>query len=67
VMPGGMSGYEVAKNVQDNRPEIKVLLTSGYAEELMNGDKLSARDLKLLRKPYRQAALAEAIRDALER
>jgi PAS domain S-box-containing protein len=67
VMPCGMSGYEVAKNVQDNRPEIKVLLTSGYAEELMNGDKLSARNLKLLRKPYRQAALAEAIRDALER
>lgn len=67
VMPGGMSGYEVAKYVQDNRSEIKVLLTSGYAEELMNGDKLSARSLNLLRKPYRQAALAQAIDDALER
>lgn len=66
VMPGGMSGYEVAQHVQDTRPEVKVLLTSGYAEELMNGDKLSARKLKLLRKPYRQAALADAISGALE-
>ncbi|MEP1328466.1 PAS domain S-box protein [Pseudophaeobacter sp.] len=66
VMPGGMSGYEVAQHVQDTRPDIKVLLTSGYAEELMNGDKLTERSLKLLRKPYRQAALAEAIKGALE-
>ncbi len=66
VMPGGMSGYEVAEHVQDARPDIKVLLTSGYAEELMNGDKLPDRNLKLLRKPYRQAALAKAINGALE-
>lgn len=66
VMPGGMSGYEVAKHVQDARPEIKVLLTSGHAEKLMNADKLSERNLKLLRKPYRQATLAEAISSALE-
>jgi CheY-like chemotaxis protein len=66
VMPGGMSGYEVAKHVQDTYPDIKVLLTSGYAEELMNGDKLSERGLKLLRKPYRQAALTDAVRYALE-
>ncbi len=66
VMPGGMSGYEVAEHVQDARPDIKVLLTSGYAEELMNGDKLPERNLKLLRKPYRQAALAKAINGALE-
>lgn len=66
VMPGGMSGYEVAQHVQESHPEIKVLLTSGYAEELINSDKLSARNLKLLRKPYRQAALAEAMSGALE-
>ncbi len=66
VMPGGMTGYEVARHVQETYPGIKVLLTSGYAEELMNGDKLSERGLKLLRKPYRQAALTDAIREALD-
>ena len=66
VMPGGMSGYDVAKHVQETRPEIKILLTSGYAEELMNGDNLSERNLKLLRKPYRQTALVDAINEALD-
>jgi PAS domain S-box-containing protein len=65
VMPGGMSGYEVARHVQDSYPGTRVLLTSGYAEDLMHGDKLAANNLKLLRKPYRQAALAEAVRDAM--
>ncbi|KNG92185.1 PAS domain S-box protein [Pseudaestuariivita atlantica] len=66
VMPGGMSGYEVAQHVQESHPDTKVLLTSGYAEELMNSEKLSARNLKLLRKPYRQAALVNAISGALD-
>lgn len=67
VMPGGMSGYEVAEHVQENFPGVKILLTSGYAEELINADKLLARNLKLLRKPYRQVALADAINSALKR
>ncbi|OIQ26966.1 MAG: hypothetical protein BM562_15825 [Alphaproteobacteria bacterium MedPE-SWcel] len=66
VMPGGMSGYEVAEHVQETRPEVRVLLTSGYAEELMNGEKLADRNLRLLRKPYRQIDLAEAINAVLD-
>ena len=30
VMPGGMSGYEVADAVRKLNPDIRVLLTSGY-------------------------------------
>ena len=67
VMPGGMTGYDVARHVQETYPETRVLLTSGYAEELMNGDKLSERGLKLLRKPYRQATLTDAIRETLDK
>lgn len=62
-----MTGYEVAQHVQETYPETRVLLTSGYAEELMNRDKLSARGLKLLRKPYRQATLIDAIRETLDK
>ena len=32
VMPGGMSGAELAAKVHESRPDIPVLLTSGYAE-----------------------------------
>lgn len=66
VMPGGMSGYDVARYVQDHHPKVHVLLTSGYAEELMNADKLQDSCLNLLRKPYSQASLSEALKDILE-
>ncbi len=60
VMPGGMSGREVASRARQLRPGIKVLLTSGYAEELIHGDDLEREQLKLLRKPYHQAELVSA-------
>ncbi len=63
VMPGGMTGYELAAHVRSTYPQIRVLLTSGYAEVLANGEHLAADQLKVLRKPYRQMELAQAIGD----
>ena len=65
VMPGGMSGREVAVRARQLRPGIKVLLTSGYAEELVHGDDLEREQLKVLRKPYHQADLVTALREVL--
>jgi PAS domain S-box-containing protein len=65
VMPGGLSGREVAIRARGMKPGIKVLLTSGYAEELVQGDALQRERLKVLRKPYHQAELAVALRDIL--
>jgi PAS domain S-box-containing protein len=65
VMPGGMSGRDVAARARELRPGIKVLLTSGYAEELVHGEDLEREQLKVLRKPYHQADLAAALREAL--
>ena len=42
-----------------------ILLTPGYAEVLANGEQLAAEQLKVLRKPYREAELADAIGDIL--
>jgi PAS domain S-box-containing protein len=65
VMPGGMSGREVATRARQLKPNIRVLLTSGYAEELVNGDDLEREQLKVLRKPYQQAELVAALREVL--
>jgi len=67
MMPGGISGYELGARVRDLYPDLPVLLTSGYAEELANSEQLAAEQLKVLRKPYRQADLAQAIAEALKR
>jgi hypothetical protein len=42
-----------------------VLLTSGYAEELVHGDELEREQLKVLRKPYHQAELVAVLREVL--
>lgn len=65
MMPGGLSGREVAARARVLRPGIKVLLTSGYAEELMHGEDLRREQLKLLRKPYQQVDLIAALRELL--
>jgi PAS domain S-box-containing protein len=65
VMPGGMSGREVAARARQLKPGIKVLLTSGYAEELVHGDDLEREQLKVLRKPYHQAELIAILREVL--
>ena len=62
VMPGGLSGRDVARLAREIRPGIKILLTSGYAEDLVPNDPELAQ-LKILRKPYRQADLVAALRE----
>jgi CheY-like chemotaxis protein len=64
-MPGGMSGLDLARRVREARPDARIILTSGYSAELMKREEGAGLDLRVLRKPYRQAELARAFREAL--
>lgn len=63
VMAGGVSGYDVARWVREHVPHVGVLLTTGYAAEETRPD---AADFPILRKPYKRADLAVALRGALQ-
>lgn len=65
VMAGGVSGYDVARWIREHAPHIKVLLTTGYAAEEAEA-KPDAADVAILRKPYKRADLAAALRDAFK-
>ena len=65
VMPGGISGFDLARQVRERYPRTLVILTSGYSAELLNQAEVAELRLKVLRKPYRQAELARAFRAAL--
>jgi CheY-like chemotaxis protein len=64
VMPGGMNGVELACAAQQIRPDIKVLLTSGYAAQAIEDPR--ATNFPVLSKPYRQAQLADMIATILD-
>jgi PAS domain S-box-containing protein len=63
VMPGGMSGVELARAARSLRPDLKVLLTSGFAVLAM--ERAGADNWPLLTKPYRQIELATKLRRTL--
>ena len=65
VMPGGMTGYEVAEWVHSTRPGLKVLLTTGYSEMPIDASE-AVQKIKVLGKPYTREQLAYALREALE-
>ena len=62
VMPGRMNGYELASWAERQRPNLKVLLTTGY--DAHSG---SIRcSWPVLKKPYTQQTLAHAVRKVLD-
>ena len=65
VMPGGTSGYELSCAVRSRWPAIKIVLTSGFPENKIDGSS-NARGLRLLSKPYRRDDLGRLIREALD-
>jgi signal transduction histidine kinase len=61
VMPGGMSGRELAEAALAARPDLRVLYTSGYARDALPEQDATDRDIPLLRKPYHREELALAL------
>jgi PAS domain S-box-containing protein len=67
VMPGGVDGFELARQATQRWPAIRVLLTSGFPDVGVNRhDGSLVASIRLLNKPYRKADLARALRDVLD-
>jgi len=66
VMPGGMSGYELAEAARTIRPELRILYTSGYNEISSGGDGPLSEGGEMLPKPYRRQELASRLRNMFE-
>ena len=65
VMPGGMSGWEVAELALQMRPGLPTVFTSGYALEALVDQGRAPMKSIVLTKPYRKAELAHRLREAL--
>ena len=65
IMPGGMSGWELADRARQLRAGLPVVFSSGYALETLVEKGLASERSIVLTKPYRKAELARRIREAL--
>jgi DNA-binding NtrC family response regulator len=62
IMPGGMNGVKLAVEARRIRPELKVLLTSGYTAAALSREHGLPDNLNLVEKPYQREELAKKLR-----
>ena len=67
ILPGGTSGYALARHALARWPDLKVVLTSGFPENRIanGGNGSSLKNIKLLSKPYRREDIARIIGEVL--
>ncbi len=66
VMPGALTGRDVAEHALKARPGVKVLFTSGYADASVMRNGVVQAGAKFLAKPYRGGQLAATVRALLD-
>ncbi len=66
VLPGGISGRELADRIVQKRPRLPVLFTTGYTRNAIFHHGRLDPNVNLLSKPYTQQDLARKIRQLLD-
>ncbi|KKW91279.1 hybrid sensor histidine kinase/response regulator [Sphingobium chungbukense] len=67
ILPGGMTGADIAQEAQVRQPGLKVLFATGYARNAIIHHGRLDPGVELLTKPFTYAELAAKVRDMLDR
>ena len=67
VLANGINGSDLAHQVLCRRPETRILLTSGYAQQIPVVEGMVGDGMNLLPKPYRRSELTNRVRELLDR
>jgi signal transduction histidine kinase len=63
VLPGGMTGRELALQLQQLKPGLKVIYTTGYSQDLIETE---GEEVNFLQKPYPPETLMQSVRACLD-
>ncbi len=66
IMPGGMNGVMLAREVRRRYPKVKVLLTTGYAESSIERTDIGGSEFEVVSKPCMPQDLARKVRQVLD-
>ncbi len=67
ILPGGMSGGEMAQRFVSARPDLAVIYTSGHSSDVVARHLPAGKSYSILPKPFSAEALVSMVRSALER
>jgi len=66
VMPGGVSGQELAKRLLSEKPRLKVIYNSGYTDEMLGENSPLRDNPNFMEKPFGPHKLLQQVRDCLD-
>lgn len=66
ILPGGTTGLDVADQVLQRVPGVRILIASGYSSGAPAVQAVVARGIELLQKPFTVEALEGAIRRVID-
>jgi PAS domain S-box-containing protein len=66
MMPEGVSGRDLAERVLQDRPDVKVICSSGYSLDVVSPDFAKKKGTDFLQKPYSPETLARTVRECLD-
>lgn len=66
IMPGGMNGVMLAREVKRRRPRMRVLLTTAYAESSIERVDARGAEFELIQKPYKRSDLVTKVRQVID-
>ena len=66
VLPGALTGVDLAERLLQQKQTLKVIVTSGYGSERSGPEKLAALGITYLAKPFEIEALAATVRSCLD-
>ena len=64
VLPDGLGGMELAARLRREKPALKVVLTSGYENEVSGAEFRPPAGTHFIHKPYKPQSLAQIVSDA---
>ena len=65
-LPGGLNGRQVAEAARAQRPNLKVVFVTGYAENAVIGNGLLRPGMTVITKPFAMATFASRVREIIE-
>ncbi|HEX3983793.1 MAG TPA: response regulator, partial [Acidisoma sp.] len=65
-LPGGVNGRELADAARRAQPGLRVLLTTGYAQEIVPNEDALDEGVSFIAKPFELTSLAAKVRAILE-